>query len=276
MSENNYMNLYLDAHISDPGDQAKYGRCLDAVLAQEGITVDDIIGVGEHGTSSNLDLYVVHRHGITLTYERGLFSKKIGVEPKCPLASIARLRTTEEGFKGRDLTITGHDAAGGVVLSVTWGLSGPDWAQNVVLRQREHLFKLISAAMDQLADTPARLSVSTASSKAGALMDWAADVVKAAGVEVTNARVEEHANMVAGGINFMVFLRLGGQYGIDDLNQFYPNGEMPSGTPIATFDDLYGHVVTRVGDAQAVDRAIDEQLAGAWIEFVNGCRAQYS
>jgi hypothetical protein len=138
------------------------------------------------------------------------------------------------------------------------------------------MFKVIGEAMDKVNESPARPSVASATSKAGALMDWAADVVRAAGVPVTNERVEENANMMAGGIRFMVFLRLGAQLGIDDLNKFYLNGDMPHGTPLATFDDLYQHVVARIGNAQVVDRAIDEQLAGAWGEFVSGCREQYA
>ena len=47
MSDNNYLNLFVDAGISDRRDQEKYVRCLDTVLAQEGITVGDIAGVGE-------------------------------------------------------------------------------------------------------------------------------------------------------------------------------------------------------------------------------------
>lgn len=274
--EANYPNLFLDAEISDRHAQDKYSRCLDAVLAKEGITVADIVGLGENGTGSNLDLYVVHRHAITLTYERGIFNKRVNVERLCPTASIARLRTTQEGFKGTELTITGNDAKGEEVLKITWGLGGPDWVEPLVLRQREHLFKVISSAMDVIAEAPVSSSVSSVSSKAELLTAWAADVVKAAGVEVTDERVEEHANMVAGGIRFLVFLRLGAKYGIDDLNEFYPDGQLPAGSPIETFDDLYGHVVARVGDPQMVDQAIDEQLAGAWREFVNGCRDQYS
>jgi hypothetical protein len=274
--EANYPNLFLDAAISDQRDQEKYSRCLDAVLAQEGITVADIVGVGENGTGSNLDLYVVHRHAITLTSERGIFNKRISVERLCPTASIERLRTTQEGFKGTELTITGNDGKGAEVLKIKWGLGGPDWVEPLVLRQRENLFKAIGRAMDLISEVPTVPSVSSASSKAAALTAWATDVVKAAEVEVTNALVEEHANMVAGGIRFMVFLRLGAEHGIDDLNQFYPGSELPPGSPIETFDDLYEHVVATVGNRLVVDRAIDEQLAGAWREFVNGCREQYS
>jgi hypothetical protein len=273
--EANYPNLFLDAGISDARDQEKYCRCLDAVIAQEGIAIADIIGVGENGTGSNLDLYVVHRHAVTLTRERGIFNKRVEVQRLCATASIARLRETQEGFKGTDLTITANDAKGGQVLRITWGLGGPDWVEPLVLRQRQHLFQVISKTMDVLAEAPARSSVSGSPSKAAALRAWAADVVKAAGVGMTDELVEEHANMAAGGIRFEVFLRAGAQFGIDDLNDFYPGAGLPPGSPIETFDDLYGHVVSRVGDSRMIDAAIDELLAGSWSEFVNGCRSHY-
>jgi hypothetical protein len=121
-------------------------------------------------------------------------------------------------------------------------------------------------------DARTRTSVSSAWSKAGALREWAAEVVRASGAEVTSERVEEHANMIAGGIRYLVFMRM---CGIDDLGRFYPDGAAPSGTPITTFDDLYGRVVARVGNAQPVDQGIDELLAGSWDEFVRGCRERY-
>lgn len=275
MLEANYPNLFLDAGIGSAHDQEKYSRCLDAVIAQEGIAIADIIGVGENGTGSNLDLYVVHRHAVTLTRERGIFNKRIEVQRLCATASIARLRETQEGFKGTDLTITANDAEGEQVLRITWGLGGPDWVEPLVLRQRQHLFQVISKAMDVLAEAPVRFSVSGSSSKAAVLRAWAADVVKAAGVGTTDELVEEHANMAAGGIRFEVFLRAGAQFGIDDLNDFYPGGGLPPGSPIETFDDLYGHVVSRVGDSRTIDAAIDELLAGSWSEFVSGCRSHY-
>jgi hypothetical protein len=271
--EATYPNLFLDAGINSAHDQEKYSRRLDAVIAQEGIAIADIIGLGENGTGSNHDLYVVHRHAVTLTSERGIFNKRIEVQRLCATASIARLRETQEGFKGTDLTITANDARGEQVLRITWGLGGPDWVEPLVLRQRQNLFQVIGRAMDVLAEAPVRSSVSGSSSKAAALRAWAADVVAASGVGTTEELVEEHANMAAGGIRFEVFLRAGAQLGIDDLNDFYPGGGLPPGTPIETFDDLYGHVVAKVGDARTIDAAIDELLAGSWSEFVNGCRS---
>lgn len=275
MLEANYPNFFLDAGINDAHDQEKYSRRLDAVIAQEGIEIADIIGVGEKGTGSNRDLYVVHRQAISLACERGIFNKRVEVQRLCATASIARLRETQEGFKGNELTITANDAKGEQVLRVTWGLGGPDWVEPLVLRQRQHLFQVIGNAMDALAEAPTRSSVSGSSSKAAGLRAWAADVVKAAGVGTTDELVEEHANMAAGGIRFEVFLRAGAQFGIDDLNDFYPDGGMPPGSPIETFDDLYGHVVARVGNSQMIDAAIDELLAASWSEFVNGCRSHY-
>jgi hypothetical protein len=147
----NYMNLFLDAQITNQHDQESYRRRLDAVLAEEGITIEDIIGLGENGTGSNLDLYVIHRQAITLASERGIFNKRIEVQRICPMASIARLRATEEGYKGTEITITAHDESGAVIAKIVWGLGGPDWVEPMIQRQREHLFAVISAAMDQLA-----------------------------------------------------------------------------------------------------------------------------
>ena len=275
MLEANYPNLFLDAGISSAHDQEKYSRRLDAVIAQEGIGVADIVGLGENGTGSNHDLYVVHRHAVTLAEERGIFNKRTEVRRLCATASIARLRETQEGFKGTELTITANDTKGEQVLRITWGLGGPDWVEPLVLRQRQNLFQVISRAMDMLAEAPVRSSVSGSSSKAAVLRAWAADVVAIAGVGTREELVEEHANMAAAGVRFEVFLRAGAQLGIDDLDDFYPGGGLPPGSPIETFDDLYEHVVARVGDARTIDAAIDELLAGSWSGFVDGCRSHY-
>ncbi len=275
MLEADYPNLFLDAGIEGAHDQEKYSRCLDAVIAQEGIAIADIVGVGENGTGSNLDLYVVHRHAVTLTREHGIFHKRIEVQRLCATASIARLRETQEGFKGTALTIAAHDSRGEQVLRIAWGLGGPDWVEPLVLRQRRYLFQAIAKAMDMLAEAPVRSSVSGTPSVAAALRAWAADVVEASGVGMTHELVEEHANMAAAGIRFEVLLRAGAQFGIDDLDDVYPGGVLPPGSPIETLDDLYELVVSRVGDSQAVDAAIDELLAGSWSEFVNGCRSHY-
>lgn len=273
MPASDYMNLFFAAGITDRRDQEKYGRRLDAVVAEESIARNDIIGVGEKGTGGNCDLYAVHRQGITLAAERGLFSKSIVVERQCPVASIANLSGTQEGFKGNEVALTGTDQSGDVVLRIVWGLGGPDWVEPLILRQRQHLFEVISRAMDELGEGPKRPSVAHASSKAGALMDWAADVVKAAGVPVTRERVEEHANMIAAVVRMMGFLPLAR---LDDLNKLYPSGRMPDGSPITTFDSVYEQVVAKVGNAQVVDQEIDRYLAGSWTEYVNGCRQTYS
>jgi hypothetical protein len=268
-----YLNLFLDAGISDRRDQENYGRRLDAYLAQERITVGDIVGIGERGTGGNLDLYVVHRQALALATERGMFNKRIEIQRVAPIASIARLRATQEGFKGTELTITANEANGHELFKIVWGLGGPDWVGPLVERQRQNLFSVISKVMDLASEAPARPSVATAASKAEALMDWAADVVKTSGAPVTVQLVEEHANMVAATLRLYKFLPLGG---VDDFNKFFPNGGMPDGTPIETFDDLYRQVVATVGDARRVDQVIDRYLADHYSEFVNGCREQYA
>ena len=170
MSSNNYMNLFMNALITDRRVQEKYVRYLDAVLAQEGIGVDDIVGVGEEGTGGALDpLYVVHKQAVSVASQVSRFNKRIEVRRLCPIASIANLRAAEEGFKGRDVTLTATDPRGDVVLKIVWGLGGPDWVEPLIMRQRQHMFEVIGEAMDGLSEAAARPSVASASSKAGAL-----------------------------------------------------------------------------------------------------------
>lgn len=276
MPYNDHQHLLFAAGLTNGYQTDKYSRMLDAVIAYEGIGVDDVVGVGERGTGNN-DLYVVHRQAIAFAYERGIFNKRIEVTRVCPVASIANLRATQEGFKGSDVVIRGTDRSGAVVLEIEWGLGGPDWVEPAVKRQVDHLFAVISEAMDKLGEGPRRASVASASSKSGALMDWAADVVKAAGVDPSGDVVEEHADMIAGSIRMWGFLRLGAErFGYDSLADFYPNGEMPDGTPFETFDDVYEHVVARIGNRAEIDHLIDETLADAYVEFVNGCRETYA
>ena len=146
MPTSDYLNLFLDAGITDRDAQEKYGRCLDVVLARDGIAVGDIIGVGEMVD----DLCVVHRQAITIVSEKGMFSKRVEVRRVAPLASIARVRKEIEGFKGRGgLSVITYDASGIEVGKLNWGLGGPDWVVPMAERQSEHLFNVISSAMDQ-------------------------------------------------------------------------------------------------------------------------------
>lgn len=277
MSLSDYLKLFTDTGISRSRLE-KFSRYLDAAIAQEGIKVDDIIGVGE----ADYSFYVVTRLAVMSVNESGMFKRKrINVNQVASIGSIEKLGTRNEipsaaaiKFEGRSARclLTGWDSKGQVVLEIVWnGSKSPE-----ITQQREHLFKVISGAMNNVPDAPARPPISSARSKAAYLREWAADVVKASGVEVTPERVEEHANMIAGGIRFEVFLKLGVSYGIDDLAKLYPRGEMPPGTIIATFDDLYGNVVALVGDARLVDQEIDLLLATCWGEFVNGCRDTYA
>jgi hypothetical protein len=71
--------------------------------------------------------------------------------------------------KPRQLTITAHNAAGEEVSKIVWTEGFEDREKRLVLRQREHLFKVISEAMNMTAETSARPSVPTAPSKVGAL-----------------------------------------------------------------------------------------------------------
>jgi hypothetical protein len=149
MPLSDYWNLFTDASISNPSDMDKYSRYLDATTAQEGIRVDDIIGVGEVTGS----LIVVTRQAVMSVYESGLFKKRVEVKLVTPASSIAKIATKDAHpsaasvkFTGQTETIfsmTGWDSKGQVVLNIEWE-SGSESQQ--IMRQREHLFKLIEEA----------------------------------------------------------------------------------------------------------------------------------
>jgi hypothetical protein len=250
----------------------RFVRFLDAACAWEGIGGDDIVGVADTFDG----FIVVHRQAIVVVTERGVFNKRIDVKRQCSIDAIANLATSTEGFKPPDLVLNATDSQGKRVFSARWSVSLIDERDAARARDEcKRLFDVIAAAMDRRG-APELPSVATATSKADALRQWAAGVVRAAGVPVTDELVDEHANMAAGGIRFMVFLRVGAERGIDDLNDFYPGGAMPDGTPLDTFDDLYAHVVAMIGDSATIDREIDGVLVGAWTEFVNGCREHHA
>jgi hypothetical protein len=146
MAGANYMNLFVDARILLPYDQETYGRCLDAVLAQEGIGVDDVVGIGE----CEPGLVVVHHAAILTVRERGIFTKRIELERLCPIASIARIEGAQEGFKGLELTLTAHDASGATLFRLEWSLAGQyGIGETMTVQKRDHVFKLIGQAMDR-------------------------------------------------------------------------------------------------------------------------------
>ncbi len=272
MVASQYLNLFLDAGITR--DQETWGRCIDAVLAQEGITAADIVGLGELGITYKA-LYVVHRRGITRTQERGVFKKRIEQDRLCSIESIARLRKTKEGTKPPQLTITANGADGQQLARIVWDEGFEDWEKRSALRQREHLFEIIGRAMDLASAASAPPSVPAGASKARAIMEWAAAVLRAADVQVTAERVHKTASTVAAGVVYQVFMPLGEQVGISDLELFYAPDPWP-GVTIDTFDDFYRRVVVRLGTAAPVDEGIDATLAGAWDMFVDGCRERYS
>jgi hypothetical protein len=118
-------------------------------------------------------------------------------------------------------------------------------------------------AMEEVSEALPRPSISMATSKSGALTDWAADVVKASGVPVTNELVFIHATLVASSV---VVRELSPRFGLDRHDA----------VGIDEFDSLYQHAVAKVGDPRPVDQVIDMYLAAHWADYVNGCREMYS
>lgn len=133
MPGDDYLNLYLDAGTSDRRDQEMYGCCLDAVLARNVSARAKYSGWARRAPAPTL-ISTSFTAKPSRTCLRGVFNKRNEARRVCPIASIARLRETQEGFKGSELTITANDARGKEVFKIVWGLGGPDWVVPLVQR----------------------------------------------------------------------------------------------------------------------------------------------
>lgn len=113
-------------------------------------------------------------------------------------------------------------------------------------------------------------------SKRDYLRDWARRLIVAAGVSSTERLIAEHANMAATASGLMVFLRLGAQHGITDLRQYFSDGQIPQGTPLDTYDELYMKVAEAEASPHLVDAGIVAFLDNCWADWVEGIRCESS
>jgi hypothetical protein len=150
-----YGNLFLKAQIPS-SDHARFAKLIDTLRSRENIPTSDIVGVGDEGTRSNTDLYVVTRSAVYLLRESGIFKKTQSVVAQWLVAEIAYLKTAQEGWKGSEPTIIAEKPNGDTLFKIKWGLGGPDpeYIERVVTRQITQLFQVISSAMDLSTEQP--------------------------------------------------------------------------------------------------------------------------
>lgn len=149
MPTNDYSSLFAEAGIHKPEDLAKYRRFLDAALEQESIDLDEIIGLGEIGDGYfKNDLVVIDRNLVVCARERGVFNKRIELDKRCHVWSIADLKGTQEGLRGTDLILTARDSEGNVLTRFVWFLQNEERQNQLVLAQRQRVFELIREAMN--------------------------------------------------------------------------------------------------------------------------------
>lgn len=140
------LNLLMQARITNPRDHDRYGRYIDTLVEREGISVDDIVGVGDQSTKNNPDLVVVTRTAVYIVEETGLLKKQTLTRRLGNIADISEVRL-EDGYKGREVYLIGTSSDGRETLRITWGGGGPDWVVPMIKRQREHLVETITEAV---------------------------------------------------------------------------------------------------------------------------------
>src|ERR1700678_3262283 len=149
MSLSDYRSSFIDAGITGRSEQERYGRFIDFAVAQRGVKVDEIMGVG----AVSGDLYVMTGQAVICVHEAGMFKKRIEIKQTTPITAIATLDSMANPpsdasikFQGRhwtEFSITGRDSAGQVALQITWGWDDEDSNK----RARDRLFALIGKAI---------------------------------------------------------------------------------------------------------------------------------
>lgn len=217
-----------------PFDYDKYLRILDGVLAEQGLDPSDVLAVSDEWSG----LVAVSRTGVARGNQRGVFNKRVEVGKFVSFDQLDRALCEQRQPHGRESWLKLLGAGGDSVAEFAWHSGGPVEIEDAA-RERDRIFEAIMEAArpaPPIAATHGGPSISDFNSKRDFLLAWGHALVQAAGAPPTPEVVEEHARMAAGSIGMMVFLRLGAPRGIDDLNQYFPDGGLPSGNPLDAFD----------------------------------------
>lgn len=249
-------------------DYDKYLKVVETVLGDYELEPSDVLGVSEAW-----GLVIVCRTGVVRGDQRGIFNKRVEVGDLVPFESVTELVREQRQPHGRESWIKLVGESGRSLAEFVWHVGGPVEIADAA-RERDRIYEIMLGAARAPRPAPASAgpSISEYGSKRDFLLAWGHALLQAAGVPATPPLVEEHAQMAAGAVRMMVFLRLGARHGIDDLNQYFPDGGLPAGSALDGFDALYMRVVQREGGAQAVDSAIEGFLDGCWSDWVRGAR----
>jgi hypothetical protein len=257
----------------------EYDKCLkvlDVVLSDFELSVSDVLGV-----SHTMDMVVVLSTGVVRADQRGVFNKRVEVGELIPYTSVNSLIREQRQPHGREswIKLIGPDSQ--KLAEIGWYAGGNVEIADAA-RERDRIYEIIlkaaqapQGASGSRATASGEISISDFSSKRDFLLAWSQSLVGASGVAVTPALVGEHAQMAAGAIGHLVFLRLGAPQGITELRQFFPDDQVPDGHVLDSFDEFYVAAVGRLGGPGVVDPQVDEVLGRAWNDWTRGIREHY-
>lgn len=275
INDGEFRQVFFESNIYE----FEYDKCLkilDAVLSDFELSVSDVLGV-----SQTMDLVVVLSTGVVRADQRGVFNKRVEVGKLVPYASVSNLIREQRQPHGREswIKLMGPDSQ--KLSEIGWYAGGNVEIADAA-RERDRIYEIIlkaaqasQGASSSGATASGELSISDFSSKRDFLVAWSESLVGAAGVAVTPALIDEHAQMAAAAIGHMVFLRLGAPQGITEFGQFFPDGQAPDGRVLDSFDEFYVAAAGRLGGSGVVDPQIEDALGRAWNDWTRGIREHY-
>jgi hypothetical protein len=217
----------------------------------------------------------VHQHANPLALQHGIES----VQGALTGANIAKVDKKTGKLKIKKIGVA--KAALRPAKTVRQALDGAAVTEHLKAYNESSAARARSQASMSASDTEPSAAVSAAEFasyglKRDYLRDWARRLVLASGVAPTEQLIVEHAEMAATAISVMVFLRFGARRGISAVDQYFPDGLMPQGTALGTFDAVYAEVADAEGNPRAVDEKIVAFLGSCWEDWTDDIRARHS
>lgn len=120
-------------------DWDKYGRVLEVVLQDHGLSTDEIVAVSQ----PSFELLVVWRTGHITANERGVFKKRIEAGKPVSYQDGIHLVRGQKGVRGRDgMLIEGFSHGSSPLFELSWDCGGPV-SESDAADERDRIFNIM-------------------------------------------------------------------------------------------------------------------------------------
>lgn len=134
--------LFEDSNF-DAYDRGRYGPVLEAGLAHNGLTIEDVLAV-----TQDFGLWAICRQGIFRADLRGVFKKRIEVNDLIPVSQITNAMAAPSGPHTEKIVIRGAGAE--KLAEINFSAGGPDRTPESERAHCKHVMETMRQAWSQI------------------------------------------------------------------------------------------------------------------------------